>query len=113
MSSNPARFGLVLKAADAKPIPIFLFSKADAEALPGLAPAAAELAQANGFKGEAGRFLVLPDGTGGRVAVLGTGDAADPFVLAAAASAAPDGLYALHGADALSPEDASRTRTIR
>jgi leucyl aminopeptidase len=51
------------------------------------------LAKLNGFSGEAGSVLVGADG-----ALLGVGDASDPFVAAAAAERLPEGDYRIEGA---------------
>ena len=58
------------------------------------APASlAQLARANGFAGEAGAVLANEDG-----ALLGVGDAGDPFIVAAAAEKLPEGDYRIEGA---------------
>ncbi len=58
------------------------------------APASlAALARANGFAGEAGAVLANADG-----ALLGVGDASDPFIVAAAAEKLPEGDYRIEGA---------------
>ncbi|NWG92275.1 MAG: leucyl aminopeptidase family protein [Parvularculaceae bacterium] len=53
------------------------------------------LARFNGFAGEAGATLVNADG-----ALVGVGDASDPFVLAAAAEKLPEGDWRIDRADA-------------
>ena len=51
-----------------------------------------------GFKGEAGKVLLLPDGSGGLSGVLlGLGDGGDPFVTGALPAALPMGDYRLAG----------------
>ncbi len=59
-----------------------------------------ELARINGFKGEAGAFLVNEGGV-----LFGLGDGADAFIYAAAADKLPEGDYTL--ADVLTPEAAT------
>jgi len=52
----------------------------------------------SGFKGEAGKVLLLPDGSGGLAGVLlGIGDASDPFAAGALAASLPAGDYRLAG----------------
>jgi len=52
----------------------------------------------SGFKGEAGKVLLLPDGSGGLAGVLlGLGDGADPFLAGALPAALPQGDYRLAG----------------
>ncbi|MBX3505627.1 MAG: leucyl aminopeptidase family protein [Parvibaculum sp.] len=52
----------------------------------------------SGFKGEAGKVLLLPDGSGGLSGVLlGLGDGGDPFVTGALPAALPMGDYRLAG----------------
>ncbi len=52
----------------------------------------------SGFKGEAGKVLLLPDGSGGLAGVLlGLGDGTDPFVAGALAAALPIGDYRFAG----------------
>lgn len=52
----------------------------------------------SGFKGEAGKVLLLPDGSGGLAGVLlGLGDGADPFVAGALPPALPMGDYRFAG----------------
>lgn len=52
----------------------------------------------SGFKGEAGKVLLLPDGSGGLAGVLlGVGDGSDPFVTGALPAALPMGDYRLAG----------------
>jgi leucyl aminopeptidase len=64
-----------------------------------LSPAARAWADAHGFKGEAGRQLVVP-GAGGEIACVLAGDApgSDGFALGRLARSLPAGLYRLHGA---------------
>ncbi|MBD3668327.1 MAG: leucyl aminopeptidase family protein, partial [Kangiella sp.] len=87
---------------DAAALPVWPVASGGIEewckAHPGATAAWAETA---GFSGEAGRVLLLPDGTGGLSgALLGTGKEDDPFVYAALAETLPDGLYRLVGLDA-------------
>ncbi|MBX3493507.1 MAG: leucyl aminopeptidase family protein, partial [Parvibaculum sp.] len=52
----------------------------------------------SGFKGEAGKVLLLPDGSGGLAgALLGLGDGSDPFLTGALPAALPQGDYRLAG----------------
>lgn len=52
----------------------------------------------SGFKGEAGKVLLLPDGSGGLAGVLlGLGDGADPFIAGALPAALPAGDYRFAG----------------
>lgn len=52
----------------------------------------------SGFKGEAGKVLLLPDGSGGLSGVLlGLGDGSDPFVTGALPAVLPMGDYRLAG----------------
>lgn len=52
----------------------------------------------SGFKGEAGKVLLLPDGSGGLAGVLlGLGDGSDPFATGALPAALPLGDYRLAG----------------
>ena len=54
--------------------------------------------ETSGFKADAGKVLLLPDGSGGLSgALLGTGDGSDPFVTGALASALPVRTYRLAG----------------
>jgi len=53
---------------------------------------------ANGFAGESGRHLLLPDGKGGVAQVVaGIGTGADPFTLGKLARSLPQGMYELAG----------------
>jgi leucyl aminopeptidase len=64
------------------------------------AGARAAWVETSGFKAEAGKVLLLPDGSGGLSgALLGTGDGSDPFVTGALAAVLPLRTYRL--ADAL------------
>ncbi len=52
----------------------------------------------SGFKGEAGKVLLLPDGSGGLAGVLlGLGDGSDPFTAGALPASLPAGDYRLAG----------------
>ncbi|MEL6365380.1 MAG: leucyl aminopeptidase family protein [Pseudomonadota bacterium] len=110
MPLNLGRFGIASADEPADATPVRLVAAQDADAiLADLEEPARYFLELNGFSGEAGRFLVAPGQAGGPPqAVLGTGDGADPFILAAVAEKAPDGVYALHGAAALDPAAASR-----
>ena len=62
------------------------------------AGAGAAWVETSGFKGEAGKVLLLPDGSGGVAGVLlGTGGGEDPLVTGALASALPPGDYRFAG----------------
>jgi leucyl aminopeptidase len=64
-----------------------------------LTPAARGWADALGFKGEAGRHVVVPGGKGEIVSVIaGDGPGSDGFALGRLARALPPGLYSLKGA---------------
>ncbi|ABS61865.1 Leucyl aminopeptidase [Parvibaculum lavamentivorans DS-1] len=84
---------------DAAATPIWQIRSGEAEAWCGThaGPGAAWVAT-SGFKGEAGKVLLLPDGSGGLAGVLlGLGDGSDPFVAGALASALPMGDYRFAG----------------
>ncbi len=62
------------------------------------AGAGAQWVETSGFKAEAGKVLLLPDGSGGLTgALLGLGDGSDPFVTGALASALPVRTYRFAG----------------
>lgn len=73
------------------------------------AGAAAAWAGTAGFKGEAGKVLLLPDGSGGLAGVLlGLGDASDPFLTGALPAALPAaGIYRLAGGADIDMEKAA------
>ncbi|HEY4344610.1 MAG TPA: leucyl aminopeptidase family protein [Parvibaculum sp.] len=62
------------------------------------AGAGAAWVETSGFKADAGKVLLLPDGSGGLSgALLGTGDGSDPFVTGALAGVLPVRTYRLAG----------------
>ncbi|MDO8290393.1 MAG: leucyl aminopeptidase family protein [Parvibaculum sp.] len=62
------------------------------------AGAGAQWVETSGFKADAGKVLLLPDGSGGLTGVLlGIGDGADPFITGALASALPLRTYRFAG----------------
>ena len=72
------------------------------------AGAAAAWVGTSGFKGEAGKVLLLPDGSGGLAGILlGLGDGSDPFLTGALPAALPQGDYRLAGALHGAPADAA------
>ena len=72
------------------------------------AGAAAAWVGTSGFKGEAGKVLLLPDGSGGLAGVLlGLGDGSDPLLTGALPAALPQGDYRLAGALHGAPADAA------
>ena len=84
---------------DAAATPVWLVRTGDTgnwcDTHPG--PGAAWVAT-SGFKGEAGKVLLLPDGSGGLAGVLlGLGDGGDPFATGALPAALPLGDYRLAG----------------
>ena len=84
---------------DAAATPVWLIRTGEAEAwcATHAGPGAAWVAT-SGFKGEAGKVLLLPDGSGGLAGVLlGLGDGADPFVAGALPASLPAGDYRLAG----------------
>ncbi|HNR75955.1 MAG TPA: leucyl aminopeptidase family protein [Parvularculaceae bacterium] len=77
------------RAKAAKPVYVIREKSNDLDAAPA---SLAALARCNGFSGEAGVALAGEEG-----ALLGVGDAGDPFVSAAAAGKLPEGEYRLVG----------------
>jgi leucyl aminopeptidase len=72
-------------------LPVYLVGKDALEAV-ALPPFAIAWARANGFSGEAGRTLVLPDAGGGLAgALFGTGDGESALALGALARTLPEG----------------------
>ncbi|WP_421788708.1 leucyl aminopeptidase family protein [Hyphobacterium sp.] len=68
-----------------------------AESLPAsLTETGRAVAKANAFAGEAGQILLLPDGSGAD-ALLGIGNAADPFAFGDASKVLPEGEWAVEG----------------
>ncbi|WP_420430948.1 leucyl aminopeptidase family protein [Hyphobacterium sp.] len=68
-----------------------------AESLPdALTETGRAVARANAFAGDAGQVVLLPDGSGAD-ALLGLGNAADPFAFGDAAKTLPEGDWALEG----------------
>ena len=68
-----------------------------AESLPDtLTDTGKAVAKANSFSGEAGQVVLLPDGSGAD-ALLGLGNATDPFALGDVAKTLPEGDWALEG----------------
>ncbi|MFZ3032990.1 MAG: leucyl aminopeptidase family protein [Parvibaculum sp.] len=71
------------------------------------AGAAAAWVETSGFKAEAGKVLLLPDGSGGATgALLGIGDGSDPFVTGALATALPLRTYRFADLDGIGAENA-------
>ncbi len=82
--------------------PIFLIPEKGLDKAKDLPAGLSDLARANGFNGEAGAVLASADAV-----LFGTGDASDPFILAAAAEKLPEGDYRIAGT--MSPEAAEQT----
>ena len=83
-------------AAAAEQTVLIVFQDALEEALQALPEAATAHARSAGFKAEAGESLLLPAGEG-PAALIGAGAARSPFEIAAAATALPEGDWALAG----------------
>ena len=79
--------------------PVWLVRARDIETWCASHPGAgAAWVETSGFKSEAGKVLLLPDGSGGMSgALLGLGDGSDPFLTGALAAALPQGDYRLAG----------------
>jgi leucyl aminopeptidase len=80
-------------------LPVRLVSDTGLDAA-GLSPKNRQWAEANGFSGQRGKLLALPDGEGGIEAYLfgiGPEDARPAFVAGLAAAALPPGQYKLEG----------------
>ena len=88
------------RGASANARPIFMVKDGD-EGFGGAPDKLAALATINNFKGDAGALLSSEEGV-----LLGCGDGADPFIIAAAADKLPEGEYTL--ADDVSDDDATR-----
>lgn len=84
---------------DAAAIPVWCLKAADVKGwCAEHAGAGAAWVETSGFKGEAGKALLLPDGSGGLAGVLlGLGDGSDPFATGALATALPLNTYRLAG----------------
>jgi leucyl aminopeptidase len=84
---------------DAAAIPVWCLRSADVKGwCAEHAGAGAAWVETSGFKGEAGKVLLLPDGSGGLAGVLlGLGDGSDPFAAGALATALPLNTYRLAG----------------
>jgi len=94
---------------DAAATPVWLVRSADLQNWAvEHAGAGAAWVETSGFKAEAGKVLLLPDGSGGLSgAILGIGDGSDPFVTGALATALPVQTYRLAGALGETPEKAA------
>lgn len=94
---------------DVMATPVWLVPARDVEAwCASHAGAGAAWVETSGFKGEAGKVLLLPDGSGGLSGVLlGLGDASDPFLTGALAGALPQGDYRFAGLNAADPAKAA------
>jgi leucyl aminopeptidase len=90
---------IFVTAKDAAATPVWLVRSAELKHwCAEHAGAGAAWVETSGFKAEAGKVLLLPDGSGGLSgALLGTGDGADPFVTGALATALPLRTYRLAG----------------
>ncbi len=85
------------KDAAATPVWLVRSGETDAWCATHAGPGAAWVAT-SGFKGEAGKVLLLPDGSGSLAGVLlGIGDGSDPFVAGVLPAALPVGDYRLAG----------------
>ncbi len=84
---------------DAAATPVWLVRSADLKAwLAEHAGSGAAWVETSGFKAEAGKVLLLPDGSGGLSgAILGLGDGSDPFLTGALATALPVQTYRFAG----------------
>jgi leucyl aminopeptidase len=84
---------------DAAATPVWLVRSADLKHWCAEHPGAgAAWVETSGFKADAGKVLLLPDGSGGLSgALLGIGDGSDPFISGALAAALPVRTYRLAG----------------
>ncbi len=91
---------------DAVAIPVWLLRAGEVKAwCADHAGTGAAWVETSGFKGDAGKVLLLPDGSGGLSGVLlGLGDGSDPFATGALAAALPVGAYRFAG----SPGDGAK-----
>ncbi|MBI1262081.1 MAG: leucyl aminopeptidase family protein [Rhizobiales bacterium] len=94
---------------DVAATPVWLVPSRDVEGwCASHAGAGAAWVETSGFKGEAGKVLLLPDGSGGLSGVLlGLGEAADPFLTGALPGALPQGDYRFAGQSAADPAKAA------
>ncbi|TNE58030.1 MAG: leucyl aminopeptidase family protein [Alphaproteobacteria bacterium] len=90
----------ILVESSEKPIPVTVISQDNAEgSLKSLTPAASTLARVSGFKGEAGKIIIVPGDDGEISEVLfGLGSADDFFALSPLSLGLPAGDYQLQAA---------------
>jgi leucyl aminopeptidase len=99
---------IFLTGKDTAATPIWLVRAADVKSwCADHAGAGAAWVETSGFKGETGKVLLLPDGSGGLSGVLlGLGDGSDPFATGALAAALPVHTYRFAGNTGASTENA-------
>jgi len=99
---------IFVESNDAAATPIWLLRSSDLNAWCARnAGSAAAWVETSGFKAEAGKVLLLPDGSGGIAgALLGLGDGSDPFATGALAAALPLRTYRFVEADGIDTANA-------